>query len=340
MKSESESQTQNQTQEELIFGKNAVLAFLEQTEPDEPGDRKTARNGVVMEALAQARRTAQDAGHDDIDSPECMIREAVSFLKCRPDIRLQLPARLTIEPGKGIRVNKILLASGMEHDARIKKIRTRAKHQHIPIHDCDRKKLDQLAGPQRRHQGVVAMISPAEMWSLDTFLQKLVLDRISYELAGKTMDGYMLALLDGVEDPHNLGAIIRVAEAAGVKALFLPLRRAAGLTGTVAKTSAGALATLPVVRVGNIVQCLETLKKYGFWVAALDLDSKELYTKSNLARPLVIVIGGEGSGVSRLVKEHCDLLLRIPMLGTTESLNASVAAGIMFYEVVRQCKFE
>jgi 23S rRNA (guanosine2251-2'-O)-methyltransferase len=340
MKVESESQTQNQTQEELIFGKNAVLSFLEQSDLSEPADHKTLQNALVMEALEQARQASQNARDEDIDGLEDMIREAVSFLKCRQDVRLQLPARLTVEPSKGIRVNKILLAEGMERDTRIRKIKTLARHQHIPVHNCDRKKLDQLAGPQRRHQGVVAMISPAEMWKLDTFLQKLVLDRISRELSGQTMDGYMLALLDGVEDPHNLGAIIRVAEAAGVKALFLPQRRAAGLTGTVAKTSAGALACLPVVRVGNIVQCLETLKKYGFWVAALDGDAKEVYTKSNLVRPLVIVIGNEGSGVSPLVKEHCDLLLRIPMLGKTESLNASVAAGIMFYEVVRQCKLE
>ena len=335
---EDSSQSNSATSEELIFGKNAVLSFLEQNTTEEASDYKTIQNALVQEALEAASKAAKKAGSDDIEQMEQMVREAVRFLKCRQDVRLQLPARPTLEPGQGIRVNKILLAEGNEHDGRIRKIKNLARMQHIPIHDCDKKKLDQLAGPQRRHQGVVAMVSPAEMWKLETFLQKLMLDRIGRELAGESMDGYMLTLLDGVEDPHNLGAIIRVAEAAGVKALFLPQRRAAGLTGTVAKTSAGALATLPVVRVGNIVQCLETLKKYGFWVAALDLDGTEMYTEANLVRPLVIVVGSEGSGVSRLVKEHCDLLLRIPMLGKTESLNASVAAGIMFYEVVRQCK--
>jgi 23S rRNA (guanosine2251-2'-O)-methyltransferase len=176
------------------------------------------------------------------------------------------------------------------------------------------------------------------MWKLDTFLQKMVLDRISREVQGKTMAGYMVAVLDGIEDPHNLGAIIRVAEAAGVKAILIPQRRAAGLTGTVAKISAGALATLPVVRVSNVVQALETLKNYGFWVAALDLDAQEFFTDADLLRPLVVVIGSEGKGVGRLVKEHCDMLVKIPMLGKTESLNASVAAGIFFYEVVRQCR--
>lgn len=329
--------------EEIVFGKNAVLSFLEEYDKqEEEGDQehKTIHNALVQEALERASHAARLAEEEDFEALEDVIRDAVKFLQCRQDVRLQLPARPTLDPGQGVRVNKILLAEGLEYDGRIRKIRTLAKHQHIPLQECDRKKLDQLAGPQRRHQGVIALISPAEMWHLDTFLQKLVLDRIQRELNGQSMDGYMLAMLDGVEDPHNLGAIIRVAEASGVKALFLPQRRAAGLTGTVAKTSAGALATLPVVRVGNIVQCLETLKKYGFWVAALDLDGKEMYTEANLVRPLVIVVGSEGSGVSRLVKEHCDLLLKIPMLGKTESLNASVAAGIMFYEVVRQCKLK
>ncbi len=342
MKDEQDSYFQEPAQDELVFGKNAVLSFLEQAEQEEQeaGDHKIVQNALLQEALDKARRAAHNAADENTEALEKVIQEAVSTLRKRQENGLQIPPKLMLEPHKGIRVNKILIADGMEYDGRVKKIKTLARYQHIPIHDCDRKKLDQLAGPQRRHQGVVAMICPAEMWKLDTFLQKLVLDRISRELAGQSMDGYMLAMLDGVEDPHNLGAIIRVAEAAGVKALFLPQRRAAGLTGTVAKTSAGALASLPVVRVGNIVQCLETLKKYGFWVAALDLEGRELYTKSNLVRPLVIVVGSEGSGVSRLVKEHCDLLLRIPMLGKTESLNASVAAGIMFYEVVRQCKQE
>lgn len=336
MKHAQEADTEGQ--EEFIFGKNAVLSFLEQNELEQSNaEHQMVHNALLQDALEQAKRAVADSNNDDMAAVERKIQNAVSELRKKNGQGLKLPAKLNLAPGSGIKINKILLANGQEHDGRIKQIKVLARQQHVPVQSCDRKKLDQMAGPQRRHQGVLAMISSAQMWKLDTFLQKLVLDRISRELAGESMDGYVLALLDGVEDPHNLGAIIRVAEAAGVKALFLPQRRAAGLTGTVAKTSAGALATLPVVRVGNIVQCLETLKKYGFWVAALDLDARETYTKSNLVRPLVIVIGSEGSGVSRLVKEHCDLLLRIPMLGKTESLNASVAAGIMFYEVVRQC---
>lgn len=321
--------------DELIFGKNAVLSFLEQAEQHSPGEGDFT---LLHQALMSDSLTRGSLSFEDIEDLESRIRVAIKKMKAsKPDGNLQLTSRPLFDNTPAVRVNKILLADGVERDNRIRQIKMLARHQQIPVQNCDRKKLDQIAGPARRHQGVIAMVSAAEMWKLDTFLQKLVLDKILRESNGETMDGYTLALVDGVEDPHNLGAIIRVAESAGVKALFIPQRRAAGLTGTVAKTSAGALANLPVVRVGNLVQCLETLKKYGFWVAALDTEGKDLYTRVDLVRPLVVVIGSEGSGVSRLVKEHCDFLLKIPMLGKTESLNASVAAGIMFYEVVRQC---
>lgn len=334
--------------EEIIFGKNAVLAFLEQAPADETAEHKQVQDSFMTAALDHARAACHREGH--LESLDQSIQQAVDELRkktppealakdgeglkltCRPADILARENNLTV------RVNKILLAEGLERDGRVRKIKKLARIQRIPVQICERKKLDQLAGPQRRHQGVVAMVSPADLWKLDTFLQKLVLDRILRELDGENMDGYVVAVLDGVEDPHNLGAIIRVAEAAGVKAVFLPQRRSAGLTGTVAKTSAGALANLPVVRVGNLVQCLETLKKYGFWIAALDVEARELYTDADLVRPLVVVIGSEGQGVSRLVKEHCDFLLKIPMLGKTESLNASVSAGIMFYEIVRQLR--
>lgn len=327
-------------QEELIFGKNAVLSFLEQVQDEAVGDHQILQNALIVDALEQARRSSanEKAGIDEL---EAKIQAAVRTLKSQNSGgKLKLPTNPMVDSNFTVKVNKILLATGLERDPRIAKIKSLARQQLIPIQNCDRRKIDQMAGPHQRHQGVVAILSPAEIWRLDTFLQKLVLDRISYELSGRNMDGYTVAVLDGIEDPHNLGAIIRVAEAAGVKAVFIPQRRAVGLTGTVAKTSAGALASLPVVRVGNLVQCLETLKKYGFWVAALDLEAKETYTESNLIRPMVIVIGSEGTGVSRIVKEHCDFLVKIPMLGKTESLNASVAAGIMFYEVVRQCRFK
>ncbi len=296
-------------QDELIFGKNAVLAYLEQACQAQPEPEEQQE---VVEALAKMR-TQVDLGD-------------------RGPIDLKQLKRMS-----KVKINKILMASGYRPDPRLDRIQDLARKNKIPVQSVERRKLDQIAGPERRHQGVVAMISPAELWSLDSFLQKLELDRVEREVAGKNMDGYVVALLDGIEDPHNLGAIIRVAEAAGVKGVLIAQHRSAGLTGTVAKISAGAVANLPVVRVSNLVQALEVFKKYGFWVAGLDADAKQVYTSADLVRPLIVVIGSEGKGMGRLIREHCDFLVKIPMLGKTESLNASVASGIFFYEVVRQC---
>jgi 23S rRNA (guanosine2251-2'-O)-methyltransferase len=319
-------------EEQLIYGKNAVLAYLERAEDDLSPDFRQLKESLLRDARAES----QEGDEDKLIEAE--LNKRLKELRKQTGQTLTLPSIKQLQQLQTVKVNKIMLASGAEHDGRIDKIKALARQQKIPMQTCDRRKLDQIAGPQRRHQGVVALISPTEMWQLETFLQKVMLDKLGYELSGKTMDGYMVAALDGIEDPHNLGAIIRVAEAAGVKGILLPQRRAAGLTGTVAKVSAGALSSMPVVRVGNLVQALETLKKYGFWVSALDAHADQFFTEADLKRPLVVVIGSEGKGVGKLVGEHCDLLLKIPMLGKTESLNASVAAGIMFYEVVRQCR--
>jgi len=142
----------------------------------------------------------------------------------------------------------------------------------------------------------------------------------------------LLVLLDGVEDPHNLGAIIRTAHAAGAAAILIPERRAAGLTETVAKAASGALDHLPVVRIGNVSQTLESLKKLGFWIYGLDERGEQLYSETDYAKPTVLVLGGEGQGLHQLVKKHCDLLVRIPMAGAISSLNVSVAAGIVLFE--------
>jgi 23S rRNA (guanosine2251-2'-O)-methyltransferase len=267
--------------DELIFGKNAVLAYLERSLED-----------------------AEQSGDSQKMSK--------------------------------VRINKILLASGFRPDNRTDRIQDLARKNKIPVQSVERRKLDQIGGPDKRHQGVIAYVSAAELWQLDTFLEKVELDRMNRELAGQNMDGYVIAVLDGIEDPHNLGAIIRVAESSGVQGILVPQHRAAGLTGTVAKISAGAVANLPVVRVSNLVNALEVLKKYGFWVAGLDAGADQIYTEADLKRPLVVVIGSEGKGMGRLVRENCDFLVKIPMLGKTESLNASVASGIFFYEVVRQ----
>lgn len=236
----------------------------------------------------------------------------------------------------GVKVNKILLAGGLRPDNRLERIAALARQQKVPVQNCERSKLDQICGKDRRHQGVIAYVSPAEFWTLQALLAKLAHDKDALASAGRSMDGYMVAIADGIEDPHNLGAIIRVAEAAGVKALIIPQWRATGLTGTVAKTSAGAIAHLPVVRVANLVAAVEELKEQGFWVVGLAGKGPDLYTKIDLKRPLAVVIGSESTGIRPLLCRHCDFLVKIPMLGKTESLNASVAAGVIFYEAVRQ----
>ncbi len=233
-------------------------------------------------------------------------------------------------------IHKVFIATGTHADKRLEKIRDISRAKKIPVVDCDRKKLDRLMPEGVRHQGVVAQISAADFIGFDQFLKQLDKDKSAREQAGKTMDGYSIAVLDGIEDPHNLGAIIRVAEVAGVKAILVPFRRSAGLTASVARASAGAIAFMPMVRVTNIVQSLEKLKELGFWVVGLALENSQPIYEVDLKRPTVFVIGSEDKGIGRLVAEHCDFLARIPMFGRTESLNASVAAGVAFYEIVRQ----
>jgi 23S rRNA (guanosine2251-2'-O)-methyltransferase len=150
------------------------------------------------------------------------------------------------------------------------------------------------------------------------------------------MQSGLLVVLDGVEDPHNLGAIIRTAHAAGAGGVLVPERRAAGLTDTVAKAAAGALDHLPLVRIGNVAQTLEKLRKAGFWIYGLDERGDVLYSAANYAKPTVIVLGGEGHGLHQLTRKHCDFLLRIPMAGAISSLNVSVAAGIVLFEWQRR----
>lgn len=229
-------------------------------------------------------------------------------------------------------INKIFVASGLQADSRVERIQQLAKARHVPIVICDRRRLAQMVGENQSHQGIVAQISATDILSFDQFLRQLSIVKDSSE----SMDGYVIIIPDGMEDPRNLGAIVRVAEASGVKAILLPARRGAQVTGTVAKTSAGALANLQVVRITNTVRTLDKLKELGFWTAGLDAEAKQVYFDADLVRPLVLVVGSEGKGLSRLVREHCDMLLAIPMLGKAESLNASVATGIVLYETVRQ----
>jgi 23S rRNA (guanosine2251-2'-O)-methyltransferase len=305
----------------MIFGKNAVLAFLEDNE------RESADDNDHGDDIVDGDHNDESGEHDHRDDERDHERETHHAAHSSHQTSEHKQPRGQVRKPE---IGKIYMVTLDHPDRKIDRIKQLAKSQRIPVVICDRRKLDWLVGPDTVHQGIAAQISAAEFWELSDFLDQLK------KSSPDTLDGSVLAIVDGIEDPHNLGAIIRVAESAGLKGLLLPARRSAGLTGIVAKTSAGALASLPIIRIHNLVQALEELKEAGFWIAGLDSNTGDLYTKTDLVRPLALVVGSEGTGMSRLVKDNCDMLLKIPMLGKTESLNASVAAGIVFYEVVRQ----
>jgi len=203
---------------------------------------------------------------------------------------------------------------------RLKQILDLARERGVPVRKEERSVLDKIAGSVV-HQGIVAIAAEATYSPLEKALAAAV---------------PCVVVLDGVEDPHNLGAVIRTAEASGVSGVIVPERHASPLTATVAKASAGALAYVPVVRVGNLATTLEQMKKRGLWVVGVDEEGDRLWTDFDYTGPVVLVFGGEHKGLRRLVREHCDVVVRLPMLGKVQALNVSVAAGVVLYEVVRQ----
>lgn len=199
-----------------------------------------------------------------------------------------------------------------------------AKDKGIELRRVDDKQLSKYADGVV-HQGVVALAAPVKFADLGEVIQNWSSDKAP-----------LLILLDGIEDPHNMGAIIRTAECCGATAVLIPKRHTAPINATVAKTSAGALESIPLVQVGNVAQTIEELKKQGFWVLGAHMEGQQTLYQADLTSPLVLVIGNEGKGLSRLTKERCDFLVTIPMYGRINSLNASVAAAILMYEAVRQ----
>lgn len=227
-----------------------------------------------------------------------------------------------IRSGRGI--NKLLIADG-DKEGSVKEVISLAKEQGIVIQFVERSKIEGIAGGLR-HQGVLAYVAPVAYSDLETILQA----------AENKGEAPFLLLLDELEDPHNLGALLRTADATGVHGVLIPKRRSVPLTATVAKTSAGAVEYVPVARIGNIAQTLRKLKDKGFWVAGADMDGSQNYYEADLTGPLVLVVGSEGHGMSRLTKEQCDFIVKMPMVGKINSLNASVAGSILMYESMRQ----
>ena len=221
----------------------------------------------------------------------------------------------------------VVIARG-RHGERLEEIVRLAKRNNVPLRFEDRARLDQMAGT-REHQGVLAMVASKAAVALEDLLAQA-------RPAGTPPSAPLLVLLDGVEDPQNLGAIIRSALAAGAAGLIVPERRAAGLGDAAARASAGAVAHLPVARVTNLPRAMEELKSAGYWLVGLDERADRRYTDVDLTGAVGLVLGGEGKGLHQLVRERCDFLVSIPTSGPVPSLNVSVAAGIALFEVVRQ----
>jgi len=211
---------------------------------------------------------------------------------------------------------------------RLKELVELARQKRIPVHRVPRLDLDRNLG-EARHQGVVARIAAARYADADELLEEL-------EQKIGTSDPPFVIGLDGIEDPRNMGSILRTAECAGVHGVFVPERRATGLTDVVAKVAAGALEYVPVARVTNLVRLIEQLKERNIWVVGTTGDAKQLHTEWDWNQPSAIVLGNEGQGLHRLVRERCDTLVRIPLVGHLQSLNVSVAAGVLMYEALRQ----
>ena len=227
-----------------------------------------------------------------------------------------------LESGRDI--NKIYISNG-EKNGSINKIIAMARENKVIIQEVNKSKLEQMACSDN-HQGVIAIVPPFEYCDIDDILND----------AKEKNEAPFILILDGIEDPHNLGAIIRTAETAGVNGIIIPKRRAAGVNSTVAKVAAGAVEHMKIARVNNINEAIRYLKDNDVWICGTDMDTNKYYYNQDLTGPLAIVIGSEGFGMSKLVKENCDFLVKIPMKGKITSLNASVSAGIVVYEAVRQ----
>ena len=227
-----------------------------------------------------------------------------------------------LESGKDI--NKIFITKGEKHGS-INKIIAKAKERKIVIVEKEKNKMNEMV-QNSNYQGVIAIVPPFNYCEVEDIL----------ECAQKRNEEPFILILDGIEDPHNLGSIIRTAETAGVHGIIIPKRRAASVNSTVNKTSAGAVEYMKIARVTNISETISRLKEKGIWICGTDINTKTYYYEQDLTGPIGIVIGNEGSGISNKVKNNCDFLVKIPMKGKITSLNASVSTGIILYEALKQ----
>lgn len=255
--------------------------------------------------------------------PEREIESKQNFSEMNQDemVMGRIPAIETLKSDRDI--NKVFLQEGLS-GGKLKEIQSEAKKRKIQLSFVPKRKLDLLSDGEN-HQGVIVAASPVAYADLEDL----------FTAAKEKEESPFFLLLDGIEDPHNLGSIMRTADAAGVHGIIIPKRRAVGLTSTVAKASTGAIEHVPVVRVTNLVQTIDELKERGLWIFGTDMDGKD-YRQWEADSPIGLVIGNEGKGLSRLVKEKVDETLTIPMTGHVQSLNASVASSLLMYEVFRK----
>ena len=276
------------------------------------------------------RPVGSEAGRNDGKMPRMKRKQTFSAPAAEP---VSLPEDVIVGRNavtealkSGRAVNRLLVAEG-DGQGSIREIVRLARESGAIVETVARSKIEAVARGFR-HQGVLAYTSPVDYMPLDELL----------EAARAKSDAPFLLLLDELEDPHNLGAILRTADAVGVDGVLIPRRRSCPLSATVAKTSAGAVEYVPVARIGNIAQTIKALKDEGFWIIGADMDGTTDYFDADLTGATVLVVGNEGRGISRLVRESCDILVRIPMLGKINSLNVSVAGAVLMYESLRQRK--
>lgn len=278
------------------------------------------------------RRSGEDRRKFDRGTPDRRQGERRKEIRREEDIQEekrfddQVEGRNSVlellESGKDI--NKIFVTRGEKHGS-INKILAIAKEKRIIVVEKDKKQMDEMA-QEENHQGVIAIVPPFEYVEIQDILN---------DAKEKQEDAFVL-ILDGIEDPHNLGSIIRTAETAGVHGIIIPKRRAASVNSTVSKTSAGAVEHMKIARVTNISDAIEQLKQEGLWICGTDIAAEKYYYNQDLTGPLGIVIGNEGKGISEKVKKNCDFNVKIPMKGKVTSLNAAVSTGIIVYEAVKQ----
>jgi len=268
------------------------------------GDRRKLNNRIVK------RREEDKEKYEEAYSDQVEGRNAVIEL---------------LESGKD--VNKLYITKG-EKNGSINKIIAMAKEKKVVIVEKDKQQMEKMAQTEN-FQGVIAIIPPYEYCEIEDIL----------EYAKLKEESPFILILDGIEDTHNLGAIIRTAETAGVHGIIIPKRRSAQVNSTVSKVACGAVEYMKIARVNNINDCIKKLKELGVWICGTAVEAQEYYFNQDLKGPLGIVIGNEGKGMSELVKKNCDFLVKIPVLGKVQSLNASVSTGIIIYEAVKQRSF-